>query len=378
MVKPITGIIMLFAVLALHVTDRRVSPDLIFLFTIAEGVHFGEPGYLNQPQSAVTDSKGNIYISDHADRQVHQYSPEGAYLKSYGGAGRGPGEFNRMAEIAVDEKDRLMVLDRFQFKVSRFDTESGSIEEHQFEDMSQINMTTLVPIGEDYFAGIYMETGRHIEMTPEMHAVRLYKFGSGVKERSMFEIFTYQFDPEIELQRRLGSGLGHKLTRYSDSELVAGHMVYTGRHFIIDTETGSVKTLENKQLSPPHYHLMDWDSRPAEIDDYYAGAVTASGQTGRHYYQMLHQTMVLGVADGKLIHIYRKNEIEGHGYNDYLELFSEDGDLIYHDKLPDSLAIDENVRYRSYLHLDERGRLFVRDNFEMEDPRISVYQLVTQ
>jgi hypothetical protein len=354
---------------------QNLNLDVEYLFTVGGEIEFGEPGYLMNPQSAVTDSKGNIYISDHSGRKIHQYSPEGVYQKSFGGVGRGPGEFDRMAEIAIDEKDRLLVLDRFQFKVARFNTDNGDIEEHLFEDMPQINMMTLVSIDEKHFAGVYMEAGRHVNIDDEIRSVRVYEFGNGEKQRSLFEIFKYQFDPDIALQRSFGTGIGHKLARYSEHELVAGHIVYTGRHFIIDTNTGIVRIFKNEQLLPPHYHLMNSDNFPSDFDQRFAGTVMSSGSMGRFYYQAIHQSKLISVIGGNLYHIYRKNEKEGYEYKDYLEVYSTEGELIFDDKLPDTIKVRDGVRYRSYLHLNEDGRLFVRETFDWDDPRLSVYQV---
>jgi hypothetical protein len=354
---------------------QELNIELEFLFTVGEQTKFGEPGYLYMPQSVVTDSNGRIFVSDHRGRTIHMYTPEGAYLKSFGGPGKGPGEFNRLTEIAMDEKDRLLVLDRFQFKAARFKTDTGDIEEHRFEDTPQINLMTLAPIGENRFAATYVEGGRNVNIDSETQTVRIYEFGTGEKLCSLFEIFNYQFDPDIALHRSFGTGIGHKLERYSEHELVAGHIVYTGRHFIIDTDTDSVRIFKNEQLSPPHYHLMDPNNRKTDVDQRFAGTVMSSGAMGQFYYQILHRSMLLGVVGGNLYHIYRHNELEGYKYSDYLEVYSPDGKLIFHDKLPETIIKEDEVRYRSYLHLSEDGRIFVRDTFEMDDPRLTVYRV---
>ncbi len=357
------------------VEAQQADLELTYQFTVAGELEFGDTGYLVNPLSAATDSKGNIFISDHDGRQVHKYSPDGDYMRSFGGMGRGPGEFNRIAEIAIDGKDRLLVLDRFQFKVARFNTETGNIEEHRFEDMPQINMMTLVPLQENYFAGFYVESGTHVAYDAEMRAVRVYHFGDGEKRNTLYQIFNSQFDPEVNFERMLGSGIGHKLARFSDHELIAGHTVYTGRHFVIDTESGAERMFINDEVALPHYHLMDPDDRPSDPDQRFSGAISSSGSMGRFYYQVLHQSMLLGTLDGSFYHIYRMNEKEGYGYSDYLEVFSSEGKLIYHDKLPDTMETPENLHYRAYLHLSGDGRLIIRDSFELDDPAVTVYRL---
>jgi len=347
-----------------------------YLFSIGEDIEFGEPGYLHNPRSAATDSKGNIFISDHVGRLIQMYSPEGEYIKSFGGQGRGPGEFNRITEIAIDENDRLLVLDRFQFKVSRFDVESGDIEEHLFEDMPQINMMTLTALKNELFAGFYVESGPQMNPNKETKAIRIYQFGDGEMKSSVFEIFRHQFDLEIPIEKNFGAGIGHVLGRISGSELVAGHQVYSGVHYLVDSKSGEVRKIYNDELEQEAYHMMDPDDRPAEVEDRFAGSITASGGAdGPFYYQVLQSSMLYAGFDEKLFHVYRLNQKEGYEFSDYIEIFSDSGELSAHQSIFDLISLPEDVQFRTYLHLDQKGRLFVSDRYELDDPKVSVYQI---
>ena len=349
--------------------------EIEYLFTVGESIEFGEAGYILTPRSLTTDQNGLIYVSEHQGRQVQQYTANGEYIRSFGRAGMGPGEFNQLAAIAIDSENRLMVLDRFQFKVSRFDTETGDVEEHRFEEMSQINMMTLVPLADDLFAGIYMETGPNLSNLVEMRAIRIYRFGEGEKESSVYEIFNHQFDSGIELERSLGTGIGHQLIGLSDNELVVGHRLYRGKHYIVDRETGNVRTFENDRLLPPFIHKMDLDDRPTEGERRFAGSITSFGSMGNFYYQILKMSLLMGVIDDELYHFYRENEKEGYGFSDHVEIFSQDGLLLYHGEVNVPNRSKEKPEFRHYLHIDEQGRLFVLDRYEMDDPKIRVYQI---
>jgi hypothetical protein len=307
--------------------------EIEYLFTVGETIGFGEEGYLISPFLLVTDQNGRIYVSEHEERQVHQYTANGEYIRSFGGAGSGPGEFNEPGAITIDSENRLLVLDRFQFKVSRFNTETGDVEEHMFEDMSQINMSTLIPLPGDRFAGMYVESGPRMTDPEKIRAIRTYRFGEGEKESSVFEIFRHQFNPDVEIEARLGTGSGHHLSNLSETEMVAGHNVYMGRHFMINRDTGNVRIFENSELSSPHIHEMDPDDRPQDFGQMYAGSVSGGDQSGPFYYQILHSSMVYALLDENLLHIYRQNEKEGFAHSTMLEIFSPDGDLLFHEEI---------------------------------------------
>lgn len=365
----------IFPILAFSQQPTSGEIEIEYLFTVGETIGFGEEGYLISPFSLVTDQNGRIYVSEHEERQIHQYTANGEYIRSFGGPGRGPGEFNEISEIAIDSENRLLAMDRFQFKVSRFNTESGDIEEHMFEDMSQINMSTLITLPDDRFAGVYVESGPRLTDPEKIRAVRMYRFGEGEKESSVFEIFRHQFNPDDTMEARLGTGLGHHLSKLSEKEMVAGHNVYMGRHFMINRDTGDVRVFENSELSPPHTHEMDPDDRPQDFGQMYAGSVSGGDQSGTFYYQILHYSMVYALLDENLLHIYRQNEKEGFAHSTMLEIFSPDGDLLFHDEIEIEQQADEEPEFRQYLHIDEQGRLFVLDRYEMDDPKIRVYQI---
>ena len=138
----ITFIASLF-IFCVSLQAQNLSLKVEYLFTVGEGLEFGESGYLYNPVGVTTDSQNNIFVGDHRGRAIHKYTPEGKYLQSVGAPGRGPGEFSRITEIAVNENDNLLVLDRFQFKVAKFNLDTGSVDEFIYKDMPDMTTMTL-------------------------------------------------------------------------------------------------------------------------------------------------------------------------------------------------------------------------------------------
>ena len=88
----------------------------------------GEP--FNRPtHAAVSRETGHIYISDgYGNFNIHKYTGDGEYVKSWGGPGIDPGEFLRPHNIAVDNDDRVLVADREAHRIQVFDGEGNVLD----------------------------------------------------------------------------------------------------------------------------------------------------------------------------------------------------------------------------------------------------------
>ena len=81
----------------------------------------GQP--FNRPTSAsIRPSNGDIYVSDgYGNSRIHVYSPSGEYKLSWGEPGIDAGQFIRPHNIAMDDNDRVYVVDREAHRIQIFD-----------------------------------------------------------------------------------------------------------------------------------------------------------------------------------------------------------------------------------------------------------------
>lgn len=351
---------------------QNLNVESEYLFTVGEQTEFGEPGYLYMPQSVATDSEGRIFVSDHRGRTIHMYTPEGAYMKSFGGPGRGPGEFNRITEIAIDENDNLLVLDRFQFKVTRFNISKNTVEEHFYEDMPEMSTMTLAPLCGDRFASVYV--GMEVPGSTEsnLNAVRVYQFGENEAITTHFEIFKHQFDNQKPIEENMARGIGHKLASVGGDVLVAGHTVYAGKLFFIDVKSDQVTEAVNPGVKPPYYIEYDIDSI-SEIPDV-AGRTSSSGRAGSFRYQVINYSHLIDSSDNRIFHFFRENEERGGTKRDVMEIFDQDGTFLGQTSISDHFDYGQEVRV-FYSHIDETGRLFIRRYFDDRDADVRVYKI---
>ena len=87
----------------------------------------GQP--FNRPTSAaIMPSNGDLYISDgYGNSRIHVYTGSGEYKFSWGSPGIDAGQFIRPHNIAVDDNDRVYVVDRECHRIQIFDPQGNFI-----------------------------------------------------------------------------------------------------------------------------------------------------------------------------------------------------------------------------------------------------------
>ena len=58
------------------------------------------------------DSLGSIYVLDSANFRIQKFDKNGHYILTIGRKGQGPGEFEQLTNLFIDNKDQICVLDR--------------------------------------------------------------------------------------------------------------------------------------------------------------------------------------------------------------------------------------------------------------------------
>ncbi|HEY3918640.1 MAG TPA: peptidyl-alpha-hydroxyglycine alpha-amidating lyase family protein [Stellaceae bacterium] len=83
-----------------------------------------------QPTDVAFDSHDNAYISDgYINSRVAKIDKDGFWLKTWGGRGAGPGQFNTAHGIGVDAQDHIYVADRSNRRIQVFDTNGNFLRQ---------------------------------------------------------------------------------------------------------------------------------------------------------------------------------------------------------------------------------------------------------
>jgi DNA-binding beta-propeller fold protein YncE len=78
----------------------------------------------NRPTDVAWDSAGNIYVADgYGNSRIAKYDRNGKWIKNWGSAGTGEGQFRVVHGIQIDAANNVYVADRDNRRIQVFDTE---------------------------------------------------------------------------------------------------------------------------------------------------------------------------------------------------------------------------------------------------------------
>jgi len=84
----------------------------------------------NEPTDCALTSEGDLYVTDgYGNARVHRFSPSGELIHSWGEVGSGPGEFQLVHDVCVDEEGLVYISDRMNCRVQIFSPEGKYLRE---------------------------------------------------------------------------------------------------------------------------------------------------------------------------------------------------------------------------------------------------------
>lgn len=95
----------------------NIKLERVQVFGETDNVFFGRIGKIS------IDQEQRVYISDELQKVIHVYSEDGNHLTKFGREGQGPGEFQQISDIGI-ENDRIHILDSRQEKISVYDLQT--------------------------------------------------------------------------------------------------------------------------------------------------------------------------------------------------------------------------------------------------------------
>jgi sugar lactone lactonase YvrE len=112
----------------------KFSPEGELLMTLGKpGIAGDGPDEFNKPSSVLVAPNGDIFVGDghggDSNARVLKFSSDGIFIKSWGGSGSAPGEFNEPHALAMDSAGRLFVGDRANSRVQIFDQDGNFIDQ---------------------------------------------------------------------------------------------------------------------------------------------------------------------------------------------------------------------------------------------------------
>ena len=103
------------------------QPDGTLLPERTLGGQLGQrPGEFGLVTDVVQDDRGCYYVAEYGEYdRIQKFSPTGAFLLEWGGHGNRPGEFIRPQNLAIDEQNRIWVVDACNDRIQVFDVDGS-------------------------------------------------------------------------------------------------------------------------------------------------------------------------------------------------------------------------------------------------------------
>lgn len=118
----------------IYITDTRAHRVVVLdsnerlLFTLGTGSKGAVPGQFSEPHFLAVNRNGEIFVADTFNARIQKFSAEGKFIKEWGKAGDGPGEFlahGYVARIDVDNAGHVYMREFDGGRIQKF-TEDGA------------------------------------------------------------------------------------------------------------------------------------------------------------------------------------------------------------------------------------------------------------
>ena len=96
---------------------------------------------LNQPNDIAIGPNGDVFVAQghtpgaKGDARVLKFDKDGRFIKSWGGKGKEPGQFDVAHGITFDPKGLLWVMDRENSRIQVFDTDGKLVREQKYRGL---------------------------------------------------------------------------------------------------------------------------------------------------------------------------------------------------------------------------------------------------
>jgi len=191
-------------------TDTAWASDQAWSISLDPRVSVGA---LNGPEhyqlfnvrAAALQSNGNIVLVDGGTREVRLYDRAGAFVKTLGGRGSGPGEFQEPNQILITTDDSVLVWDDALGRVTRF-SEAGELVYSLMVDRGKIARAINPPLfpwfakllpdgvlvvdliekaGKDQLPGVHRAQGGALLVSEDIARVDTLMFFEGVEREAV-------------------------------------------------------------------------------------------------------------------------------------------------------------------------------------------------
>lgn len=308
---------------------------------------------------AASDSEGNIYLVDRQTQNIHSYNSDGSYRWTIGGRGQGPGEFQFISSIQIDNNDHLFVYDSANSILTIFDTDGEIIDSRSF-DFGRKTIENIRIAPNNFLLLPYWD---------EEKLIHLYSLESSEIESSLVK-FNEMLQTEDEIEEELFQSQPGSAIPVNDHLIAYVPEHYAGKLYLFEETSNTVWQLKEiiegyKQFDPSiTFHVSQQDSHDRS---HMSGYNPRGGGTYVHYEYHSISFGLYMQKNGTIVHLsYQAIEDEMHLV---VEHFDINNNQLQFFSTIDNLGIEFRPEKRP-VWMDSKGHIYLADNSDTPELRV--------
>jgi len=330
---------------------------------------------LGQPVAVRTDMQGHIYIADRLSKQIKVFDELGQYLRSIGGRGRGPGEFQDFEFMELTPEGHLAFLDRGNLHFIVITTEGEEIARFPYSFEDQFYPQAVRYIDDEILSLFYNSSSRNEVPVHERDLFHIYTKDYQQRFHSFFPIKSMNFEDDF-LLRTMAWHPGSFTYLKTSQTLFFSPSTYQGLIYIMKKTGEEINRW--KFLGPsrgkipgiiPYQTFQSEDQYISERNKR-AARITHISWGGNQYLgrQLSMDAGIFQLSPESIIHFYSVLDkdydyldegSDTYKMNLYAQIFDSDGNLVEHSLLTDYREVDYFPRYSLVNWKDYKNRFYM-------------------
>lgn len=332
----------------------KIKVEMTYLKTVVNSSEQNKKEYLfRRPSIVKADSKSNYYIVDSRGTEIRKYSKAGTYIKTIGRVGKGPGEYQEIAYLDLDENDNIVIWDSMNLRMTML-SEDGRVLATQNQTKNAIGIFGLW----NYYTNNYLLLKyNNEEGTDNMFSLVNKELSKTI---TSFGYPTIIFNTKDETYMNQRSKIN--LLVLNNGEVFVANQYYDGKLYKFDPKKRWQHNIYGrKDVSYKTYSIVT--SKKPEKDNYNNVINFTNNKTGMQV-KILLRTLSAGMVLYRNKYIVNfvvqcNNDPDGHGELG-VEIFKKDGEYVGYYKISGENILLKGISTKVFC-LDKDNCIYMSD-----------------
>lgn len=313
----------------------------------------------------------NILVADASNASIRTYDKNGRFVKQIGQRGRGPGDFQEVTSVTVNEDGTFIVTDRRQERISFYDIEGNYLHSQTLDGKS---LGTLQFVYKKKSDNTYFIAFRnYLKAETDGHFLHLMDSTLTDKKLDFIDLYEFFYDPLIPFERQISLSPRYLYSETGINTIAIVPHTFFGTVLLFNKETFTTEIIGEKVEEP--YVLYDFDIGNKLLESGEPGFASSSGQNGIFVFKRKGISFALVGNKNFLLHFY--GLFGDDKIIPFLNIYTSSGEKLTSLSLDNSSIIqfpNNTFSFRPHF-LDDDNNLYVGDYYyEGSYPAVRVFQ----